>query len=103
MAYLGAETPSGSGAVDQEEVCHVCGSPTDWTTPLSYKFPDEMTPEEYHEQTGQVLAIAHANASKELGAGERYNRKIGPSFNGITSFWIYQEDVLDWLDITELK
>ena len=104
MAYLGAEIPSGSGAVDHEEtVCHVCGSTTDWTTPLSCKYADEMTNDEWVAQSNMALATMSANATRELGAGERYNRKIGPSFNGIMSFWIFQQDVQDWEDITDLK
>ena len=48
------------------------------------------------------MALVTTYSSTELRSGERFNVKIPLAFNGVEPWYIYEEYVRDWCDITSI-
>ena len=82
------ETSSGSGAVPLHD-------DFSWTNSVDVGdvLEQEMT---------YMVEAAHA-VSGDLKPGERFNTKTAPAFNGTERWYIYEELVRDWEDITTIE
>ena len=85
----GYPTSSGSGA----ERFHGDES-FSWTN--SCDQPDAL------DQEMVLMAEASAAASSDLKPGERFNHKVAPSFDGNERWYVFEELVRDWCDITSI-
>ena len=54
------------------------------------------------EEMTYMVEAAHA-VSGDLKPGERFNTKTAPAFNGNERWYIYEELVRDWEDITTIE
>ena len=63
-----------------------------------------QTASDQFDEEYQALVTSQETAygTSSLRPGEKYNVKTGPSFGGRESFWQYEIDVADWLDVTQL-
>jgi len=49
------------------------------------------------------MALVTSYSSSELKSGERFNVKVPPAFNGVEPWYVYEELVRDWCDITSIE
>ena len=54
------------------------------------------------DQEMVLMAEASAAASSDLKPGERFNHKVAPSFDGNERWYVFEELVRDWCDITSI-
>ena len=90
-SHQGIPTSSGSGA----------GSLHDDDHSFSAIWSDMNIPEE-DEAFNTEMALVTTYSSTELRSGERFNVKIPPAFNGVEPWFVYEELVRDWCDITTI-
>ena len=87
----GYPTSSGSGALRfHEEEEHFS-----WTNNAS-DFQDAL------DEEMALMGEATTAASSDLKPGERFNHKVAPSFDGIERWYVFEELVRDWCDITSI-
>ena len=48
------------------------------------------------------MALVTSYSSSELKSGERFNVKVPPAFNGVEPWYVFEELVRDWCDITSI-
>ena len=62
--------------------------------------------EDYPQEDAYVAMtqpdVADVFASEQLPPGQPFTTKIPPGFNGLGSFFAFEELVYDWVDITQL-
>ena len=87
----GYPTSSGSGALRfHEEEEHFS-----WTNNAS-DFQDAL------DEEMALVGEATTAASSDLKPGERFNHKVAPSFDGNERWYVFEELVRDWCDITSI-
>ena len=87
----GVGTSSGSGADFHNDGFSFLGS-FSWTNTADVN--DDLGTEMAY------MADATYSVSGDLKPGERFNAKTAPAFNGVERWYIFEELVWDWCDIT---
>ena len=90
----GTGTSSGSGADFHNDGFS-------WTTGFSWTNNAETTDALDTEMA--FMTEASYSSSGDLKPGERFNHKTAPSFNGMERWYIFEELVWDWCDITIIE
>ena len=89
------------------------GAFTPWPEEYNENIEDDFTPVgdippigEDHQEDAYVAMtrpdVADVVASDHLPPGQPFTTKIPPGFNGLGSFFAFEELVYDWVDITQL-
>ena len=77
----------------EEEEDHLEGGESESDDPFGAD-DDEEDLYRHHAYSNQI------GSRQELKPGERYSPKIAPAWGGIGSWFDFENDVLDWLDVT---